>query len=63
MDYFYCEMMERLKIFLESWKNVPLYDVVVCATIGGHSYLLIMITCMNDPVHHLTDSEFAKKPK
>ena len=32
-----------------------------CATDGGHSYFLMMIVCMYDPVCHLTDIEYEQK--
>ena len=32
-----------------------------CSTIGGHSYLLMMIACMYDPACYFTDIEFHQK--
>ena len=32
-----------------------------CATVGGHSYLLMMIACMYDPACYLTDTEYEQK--
>ena len=32
-----------------------------CATVGGHSYLSMMIACMYDPACYLTDTEYEQK--
>ena len=32
-----------------------------CSTIGGHSYLLMMVACMYDPACYFTDVEFHQK--
>ena len=32
-----------------------------CSTIGGHSYLLMMVACIYEPACYFTDTEFHKK--
>ena len=32
-----------------------------CSTVGGHSYLLMMIACIYDPAFYYTNTEFQEK--
>ena len=42
---------------------MSLYDVACTCNFGGHNYLPMMITCMDDPAYYLTESEYEKKSK
>ena len=51
-------LIEKLKKFERTRHLMMWHD---CATVGGHSYLLMMIACMYDPACYLTDTEYERK--
>ena len=48
-------LIEKLKKFERTRHLMMWHD---CATVGGHSYLLMMIASMYGPVCYLTDTEY-----
>ena len=51
-------LIEKLKKFEKTCYLMMWHD---CATVGGHSYLLMMIAWMYDPACYLTDNEYEQK--
>ena len=51
-------LKEKIKGFERTWHLMTWHD---CSTVGGHSYLLMMIACIYDPACYYTDTEFQEK--
>ena len=51
-------LKEKIKGFERTQQLMMCHD---CSTVGGHSYLLMMIACIYDPACYYTDTEFQQK--
>ena len=51
-------LKQKIKTFQRTRYLMMWHD---CSTIGGYSYLLMMVACMYDPACYFTDVEFHQK--